>query len=386
MTAKSGNWQTRVPFECDKALKSLAVFVLVFFTSLSIFARDDRYDEGSPIIWGQPTTSPLFTSDEVLRLRIEAPFDQIFENRKLAGLKVSRWFDAKLWVGDKPVRVKLRVRGHSSRFFCKFPKLMMKLDEPETQLALKGTPFDSTQKVDIGTHCDVDGKPQWNFSGMQFNHREAMIYKWGQILNIPMAAARRALIAYKNSDGLSPFFSKQHQAVLIQHAEEFEKEWGVKEIKGKDQIGAKINSGNLDLPSLYIVERFQIWIGNGDWFASNLERYRSDLHNVRMFEMPSGRLFLSPTDFNLSAISTPTRKNGANLDIDSDRNSGLDDLPRTVRAEVLAKYVNNREKLYQTVEWLRDVDPAGYQSTRGTLDQSYQRLDILLNQPDLKSR
>jgi hypothetical protein len=144
--------------------------------------------------------SPLFDRDDVLHVRLKAPFNELFDH---AFDDQTYTVNGTLSGGGPDIPVTISVRGNSSRYLqeCTFPKLTLRLsgegDIPP--------PFSGGRKLKIGTHCaeraDDDLSPQLGRWGNDKGpHREALVYRLLNAMDLRTLRARPARIEYVYTD------------------------------------------------------------------------------------------------------------------------------------------------------------------------------------------
>jgi hypothetical protein len=160
----------------------LLVIAVLF---VAVAARDPRLRAAEP---------DLFSSYDVLVLRVEAPFDDLFAGAKEdADYSVEGTLAA---AGNKPARVRIALRGHTSRrgTECTFPKLKL--------AALDEAPLPGGGKtLKLGTHCGeaADGTLTARFGRLPNERspwREAAVYRLLDALRVPALRARPARVTY----------------------------------------------------------------------------------------------------------------------------------------------------------------------------------------------
>jgi hypothetical protein len=236
----------------------------------------------------------LFGPDRVATLRLEAPFDDLFQtSAKEPDYKV----DGTLDEGGGRVAVQVSVRGHTSRreSECSFPKL--KVQRPD------GT------TLKIGTHCgDQNGDTLTSKFGRVPNERspwrEGAIYQILEALAVPALHATPARITYVYPDRRS----LERNALLIEDDDD-----AVKRLGGTKTFDAEefTTADRLFTPADASTLAFgQALIGNFDWcvkYSAN-DTYRCDakmkLWNVIAIQMPDGTARPLMQDFDVSGMVT----------------------------------------------------------------------------------
>jgi hypothetical protein len=338
----------------------------------------------------QPNGSQLFASDDIIAIRLEAPFSELFA-KKAGGLFEAKktWVDGKIYAGDHEIAVRLRMRGYSSLgILCSFPKLMLKFDKE----ASKGTVFEGVNKVDLGTHCldEKEAKEKKKFEGLRFPHREALLYQWAKVLEVPTYAARSATVTYTDSSRINPMPSLTRPAFFLEHLSSLKKRAQAIEIRPVndslhpfEDLTAKDapklvwkspeESTALSRDQLARVAFFESLIGNGDWRMSSTE-----LWNVKVLELPSGEWITIPMDFNFSSIALGVPVGETNW-----AHGAFAFWPaasKEVRLRIIEDFEAKKSALFETVESLKIDDPDGYKKAKESLASKFETFAKMKNE------
>ena len=308
---------------------------------------------------------PLFTSQELLDFRLEAPFTTLFKAKESGFLEARKTkVQGKIVVAGREIPVTIRMRGYSSLGYCTFPKLMLKIDKE----AAKGTVFEGTGKLDLGTHCqDPADVESTRMIGPAKPHREALLYRWLGILGIPAYASRAARATYVDTD--AALSTKTFDAALFEHLSALLKRAGAREIRpvndslherdpqkeAEDDDGPKYvfkgleHHPEIDLAHLAKIEIYEGLIGNSDFNISP-----STIWNLKLLETPGGKWEFIPLDFNLSSLALgnyfPALMNNPN---EIAHYSALDD---GAKSAILDLFLSKRTEIMATLKAL-DAEP-----------------------------
>ena len=231
--------------------------------------------------------APLFQSDELLKLTIAGPIDDLVDARKHS--KDS--YDAVVILpGDDGQDIRLditmRARGESRRTaFCQFPPLSIKFDKAQT----KGTVFKGQKRLKLATHCGRSDRYQ------QLNYAEYTAYRIYDLVTPVSFRVRMAEIVYEDTDGHKPIVRR---GFFIEDIDDVAKRNGLKEIEiqrpGKSQ---------LDPPTLADYALFQYMISNLDWSVLADAGGEPCCHNGKLIgESETGILKPVPYDFDLTGF------------------------------------------------------------------------------------
>jgi hypothetical protein len=216
---------------------------------------------------------PLFSTYDILPLKIEAPFNDLFENARsndaysVTG-KLSYTHDGREVAVDG---VKITLRGNTSRreTECVFPKLKVELPGN----AKPGPLVAAGDSLKLGTHCGeaADDKLTAKYGRLPNERsplREAFVYRLLESIGVPTLKARPARISYIYTDARPGQTPAQDQpivrnAMLLEDTDDAVKRFGgVREIAEKAFTHAQEAFRPADTARLAFAEAM---IGNYDW-------------------------------------------------------------------------------------------------------------------------
>jgi hypothetical protein len=225
---------------------------------------------------------PLFAADDILNLRIEAPFADLIHSA--AHSKTG--FDAKLTVltaTPETLAIKLSPRGISRRnpANCDFPPLRIEFkDKPGGASLFKGQ-----KELKLVTHCRNDFKYQ------DYNLLEYAAYKIQNILIPASFRVRLAEIDYV--DAGSGALRIHRHGFLVEDIHELAERNGLKEIKA-----SRIEPSQVDASATAKSDLFQYMIGNLDWSDFAAVPGTNCCHNIRLIgTAPDSRQNLIPISY-----------------------------------------------------------------------------------------
>jgi len=239
---------------------------------------------GAPAI-AQAPAQPLFASEELLKLRIEAPFDEL-----LRGASVSpKPFDARLTVqGPTPESFAIRVsaRGVSRRnpATCEFPPLRIEFVQPPEAASL----FAGQKELKLATHCRTTGGFQ------NYNLLEFAAYRLLNILTPVSFKVRQAQIDYVEARTGS--LRTQHLGFLVEDLDALAARNGLKEFKTE-----KIERAQLDAGAAARSDLFQYMIGNQDWSDRWPTAGKHCCHNIKLLGPGSSAEKLVPVAYDFDS-------------------------------------------------------------------------------------
>ena len=242
-----------------------ALAVIVTLTTLAIQAG---------AVPAEPT-SPIFSSYEVIALKLEAPFNDLFDHaRTSANADYAVTGRLSYTDGGHEITVdgvKVAVRGNTSRreSECAFPKLKVQLPAGARASGL----LSGLTSLKIGTHCgesagDSLTAKYGRLSNQDSPWREAFVYRLLESVGVPTLKARPAKVAYVYADGRPDQSPPQEQpivrnAMLLEDVDQAVKRFGGgREIEEKAFTNAKAQFSAADTARIALAEAM---IGNFDW-------------------------------------------------------------------------------------------------------------------------
>lgn len=281
---------------------------------------------------------PLFSSDEPLRLTLEADFKAIYKDKgeeRDYHLAVLAYVDE---VRGDSVRmpVKLKVRGNFRRVTCQFPPLRLNLPKDSTS----GTVFEGQDKLKLVTPC---GKNANRYEPLVV--LEYLVYKSYNLLTDSSFRARLAEVTYVDTRG--KYDNMTRMTFFIEPKEHMTERLGGRELEIEH-----VHPDDADRFLANFMAIFQYMIGNTDWSIPGL-------HNVVLVATQPGRPPLTvPYDFDwCGAVDAPYAFPNPQLGIQDVRERlfrGFCRTPEEFEA-ALARFRRQREPildLYRTSPWL----------------------------------
>jgi hypothetical protein len=239
----------------------------------AVGATEQRYDE------------PLFHSDEVIALTLQAPWGAI--ERKTSGRRhpaVLAYTDA----AGQPVRIAatIEVRGITRLRHCEFPPLRLRF-EPA---AVAGTVFAGQRSLKMVTHCKKGGIYR------QYTVLELLSYRIYQQIT-PLSFRVRPLEVQYAEPGKAGA-GDARLAFLIEDEKDAARRNGHKRDKG-----TRFTPGDFDSLGMSRLMLFQYLIGNTDFAVLSGPSDEECCHNVRVIGTgdPQGRIAL-PYDFDSTGL------------------------------------------------------------------------------------
>jgi hypothetical protein len=284
--------------------------------------------------WTAPARQPLFESDEILSIRLEAPISTLLRQENegeewLPGSLHLKAADGKEQVFEMGVRVRGNFRRTSGS--CSFPPFWINLKKSQVE----GTVFENQDRLKVVAHCVEKA------SYHRYVHREYLAYKTFNLITEAGFRVRLAEIEYFDTDGRRK--PATHPAFLIEHEDGL-----------ADRLGGKVFEGKVVLPeffdpaALVRANLFEFLIGNTDFsFEVGPDEC---CHNSKaiVVEHRNGGYLPVPYDFDLSGIvNAPYARPHSSFDIDdvTDRLYRGIQCPPEVMHEAVRLYQDRREAI-----------------------------------------
>jgi hypothetical protein len=203
-------------------------------------------------------TLPLFQSDEMLQLRLEADFKKVFLSNE-----DKTYFPADLKLIDASGAIsnfslEIRMRGITRRLpeICQFPPLRLRFSPDDTA----DSPFENQRAIKLVTHCKKNAISEQN------TIIEYLIYKAFNILTDSSFKVRAAKINYVYNDSKAD--SIERFAFFIEREKHL-----AKRLNGVEIEDVKMHPNRLEPNYTCLMDMFQYMIGNTDYSAY-------ELHNI----------------------------------------------------------------------------------------------------------
>ena len=232
---------------------------------------------------------PLFQSDEVLKITIEAPLATLIKTAP----KSMEPYEGQLTLDEGGIfDIRLNARGLSRRDkeTCRFPPLLVNFKKGQ----IKDTLFHGQNKIKLVTHCQKSTRFQ------QLYILEYAIYRAYNALTPISLRVRMAEIKYVDSDGKNKPVIKF--GFFIEDIDDLAERNGFKELNIEKLKRTDLNSYQAALYSL-----FQYFAGNLDWSIIRGPAGSNCCHNTKLLIQPgesvgSGLVFPVPYDFDFTGL------------------------------------------------------------------------------------
>jgi len=308
-------------------------------------------------------TRPLFSNDWLIEATIEAPFDNIMDERS-EDIELEGMFNYSLPEGtQQQLDVKVRIRGkfRARKDICDFAPIRLNFKKKQVD----GTEFQGQDKLKLVTHCDNSGKKQ-----DQLVLKEYLIYRFLAALTDNSFRTRLLRVTYVDSEGRSKTRTKY--AFLIEHKDEL-----------ADRIHARlakvhaIQFDELDHNQTNLVTVFSYFIGNTDFSAVRGPNEGFCCHNILLLEQSPGLKLPIPYDFDFSGmVNAPYAAPNPRFHITTVRTRLYRGLCRNNKLleGTFALFQSNRDDIYALIETLDGLSNKTKRAMTGYVKNFYDDL------------
>ena len=263
----------------------------------------------------------LFDNSSLLNIEITGPFGTVLddtEQRKRQPMV--------LRIGDRTLKVKVRVRGNSRLRVCKFAPLRVYFGDDTA-----GTPFAGLKSLKLVTHCVDSERGDKNLAD------EYAAYRIFTVLTPNGYRTRPLRVTYRDTDG------KQGGAAVTRYAFFLESRPLLAARIGTERLNvAGLRLGELQRDQAATMYVFQYLIGNTDWSLVASDNDENCCHNIDLVRR-EGEIYTIPYDFDLAGIvNAPYAKPDPSLHM------------RRVTTRRYRGYCIEREYLEAALSYVRD--------------------------------
>jgi hypothetical protein len=221
----------------------------------------------------------LFASEDVLPITLTADFKSLNNDKNVNSTKV--YPGTVTFAGPdgqpKTVNVTLTPRGHSRRVICNWVPLRITFPKEP----VKGTVFDGVESIKLGVHCKAEAD--------DIVAREYAVYKIDNLLTPRSFRARPAKASYVDVKSGKPMETDKN-AMFIEDDDDV-----ARRMSGRITDAEGLNFARVDYDTITMQLLFEYMISNHDISLSAQ-------HNFRVIEMPDGKKYPVPYDFDYSGV------------------------------------------------------------------------------------
>jgi hypothetical protein len=310
-------------------------------------------------------SAPLFSSHDVLGMRLEGPLEQVFKERDPEDPEsyeaVLSWRTA--GGGEESQTISLRTRGQFrlQRRTCGFPPLRVNVKKS----AVEGTLFAGQNKLKLVTHCQ-DGRDEYE----QYLLQEYLIYRMYNLFTEESFRVRLVLMTYVDSEAKRDSITKY--AFFIEDEDAMAARNGLEVLEV-----AQLPPEQVSQWDLVRFELFQFLIGNTDFDPFKAEPDDEYCcHNAVLIGSMLDMLVIPvPYDFDWSGvISARYAKPAEILGIRSVRERRFWGVcrPREDWEVTFPEFEERREAIYELFRSQPDLDPDRLEDSLEYFDEFYE--------------
>lgn len=275
----------------------------------------------------QQKSTPLFSSDELLKLTISGNVRQLLRDNS----NKTQYYPLSLQYPDGDsnyvINLKARLRGNFRREsgYCNLPPILLNFPKNDT---VKGSVFKKQDKLKLVVTC-VSG---------DYVEREYLVYKAFQLITPISFKVRLVEISLQGEK-----LTKSQQRPFIGYLIESEEELAARNDGEVLDTKIQMAPGQFDPDSYFTMMFFQYMISNVDWSAQMQ-------HNVRLFASKQGGLpKVIPYDFDHAGlVNTPYAQPPAELNMTSVRERryrGVCDKDTGRIVAVVARFLEKKDEI-----------------------------------------
>jgi hypothetical protein len=235
---------------------------------------------------GNSEPDPLFASDQIIDVEIEAPFGLLASERpdeeEVAGIIRYAADDGRLVQFEVAVRTRGRLRRNKR--VCAFPPLRLNFKKSD----VRGSLFDKQDRLKVVTHCQKRREYE------QAVLSEYLTYRIFLALTDKSYRVRLLRVTYTYTDADKQIRSF---AIFIEHKDRIEKRLDAKTMRINRAFVQDLRPPDLNLASV-----FQFFIGNTDFSPVAAAPGEDCCHNQVLFAREGKPHYTVPYDFDQSGL------------------------------------------------------------------------------------
>lgn len=254
---------------------------LVFFALASALSASATGTEES-------AASPLFTNQDTLPVRIEAPLGTLIKERSDTDYLDGAFSYTDASGQEHRLDLKLRARGEyrRQRKTCDLPPIRLNFSKKQVE----GTEFEGQDKLKLVTHCQ-NGRRLYE----QYVLKEYLAYRILNLMTDQSFRARLLRVDYVNTEREGE--TNTRYAFLIEDEDLLAERIGAEVLEVPH-----IKYSQLDAQHAALVSVFEYLIGNTDYSLVLGARDEDCCHNAKLFSRESEGYLAIPYDFDFSGL------------------------------------------------------------------------------------
>lgn len=231
-------------------------------------------------------SAPLFSSNEMVEITIEADFNALRRQDRVRDSDqrpaLLRWSEPDGAEGSLEIQIRTRGNFRLMTRNCDFPPLRLNIRTREAA----GTLFEGQDRLKMVSVCKLR-QSYWE----QYVLREYLAYRTFNLLTDQSYRVRLARVTYVDTSGRDESFTRY--SFLIEDDEEMAARHGARSIELPS--GGQIHPALLEPFHAAVVEMYQYLIGNTDWSGVQM-------HNMTPIQPPDVSYLTVPYDFDFAGV------------------------------------------------------------------------------------
>jgi hypothetical protein len=297
-TPEPGTWRTDAP-----ASRRVILATGDALPSLSGASASGSLTMGT-VIPIAPPSARLWQGDDVVKVALKAPFEQLFARRAELALGPVGVDDGEVTLqgpnGAITATTGVRIRGQSSVGDLDFLKLKLRIKGP-----VAGTAFEGVSSIEVGTHGGdrVEPTAMGRLGNEKAAHREAAVYNVLEELGLPVMQVRAGKITYEDR-GTGTV--KERDAFFIEDVDDLAKRLGGTKIDISETGWKGTIRSSLGYEQALRVSLGNVLTGVQDWELSDGKTAgsASNTWNMKFIQLPNRKQVAVPSDYDTATMVT----------------------------------------------------------------------------------
>ncbi len=334
-------------------MSSLRIVLILIF---AMGVQGARGDDDAPAV------APLFASDDILEIRISAPFAVIMEERSTEEDTPAtlEYRDAEGSDVSFEIGVRTRGRYRHQRRICPFAPLRLNFKDTDNTL------FATSDKLKLVSHCR---------SGNQYARALLREYLAYRILNVLTDYSFRVrLLQVEYFDTGENELTHSGHAFLIEHRDQLADRLDLEVV---DVESVEIEE--LDGPYTNVVSVFQYLIANADFSPVRGAKGERCCHNATLFRRDDEPILPIPYDFDMTGlVSAPHSQANPRFGLRNVRerlyrgrcrnNAHLD--------ATVQRFIDNKQRILDTLEQYQQVNAGSVKRATRFVEEFYDTIEV----------
>ncbi len=309
-----------------------------------------------------PVVAPLFAGDDVLEVRISAPFADIMEERSTEDDTPATFAyrDAEDRDVDLEIGVRTRGRYRHQRRICPFAPLRLNFRDTD------GTLFETSDKLKLVSHCRSTN--QYARSLL----REYLAYRILNVLTDYSFRVRLLQVEYFDT-GENEITYSGH-AFLIEHRDQLSARTGLEVVNAES-----VELEELDAPFTNLISVFQYLIANSDFSPIRGAAGERCCHNSTLFRSAEEPILSIPYDFDMTGlVSAPHSRANPRFGLRNVRERlyrgrcrNNDHLDATIRL-----FIDKKQEVFDMLSRYRHLNTGSVKRATSFVEEFYETIEV----------